>query len=170
MTGLGGINACRENGDWVLRQGELLGVFPEGIRGAFARYRNAYTLRRFRPDYVRFALEHQVPIVPFVVVGSAEIFPVLAKLQWNWWKRLSEWPCLPLTPTLSTLPLPSKWHVQFLEPLDLRRQYGPEAAEDGDLIRRLNLEVHGRMDRALQALVARRHHIFRGSLFNDSGA
>ncbi|MDY7092571.1 MAG: 1-acyl-sn-glycerol-3-phosphate acyltransferase [Acidobacteriota bacterium] len=170
MAGLGGINACRENGDWVLRQQELLGIFPEGIRGAFARYRNAYSLRRFRPDYVRFALQHQVPIVPFVVLGSAEIFPVLAKLQWQWWKRLSDWPCLPVTPTLSTLPLPSKWHVEFLEPLDPAREYGPEAAQDGDLVRRLNREVHQRMDEALQALLTRRRHIFWGSLFNDAGA
>lgn len=170
MTGLGGLNACRENGDWVLRQNELLGIFPEGIRGAFARYRNAYSLRRFRPDYVRFALQHQVPIVPFVVLGSAEIFPILAKLHWQWWKRLSEWPCLPVTPTLSTLPLPSKWHVQFLEPVDPSRDYGPEAAQDGDLVRRLNREVYHRMDTALQALLARRRHRFWGSQFTGAGA
>ncbi|HEV7519297.1 MAG TPA: 1-acyl-sn-glycerol-3-phosphate acyltransferase, partial [Thermoanaerobaculia bacterium] len=39
MTKLGGILACQENADWVLARGELLGMFPEGIQGAFTMYR-----------------------------------------------------------------------------------------------------------------------------------
>jgi 1-acyl-sn-glycerol-3-phosphate acyltransferase len=35
MAKLGGIMACQENGDYILQHDELLGVFPEGIRGAF---------------------------------------------------------------------------------------------------------------------------------------
>src|SRR5262249_1435588 len=71
---LGGIMACQENGDYVLQRDELLGVFPEGIRGAFTMYDRAYTLGKFgRDEFVRMALRNRAPILPFVTVGSAEI-------------------------------------------------------------------------------------------------
>jgi len=35
MTKLGGVLACQENAERILESGELLGVFPEGIQGAF---------------------------------------------------------------------------------------------------------------------------------------
>ena len=51
-----------------------------------------------RDEFVKAALRNAVPIIPFVTVGNVEIFPVLAKLDWAWWKRLSGWPCLPIAP------------------------------------------------------------------------
>ncbi|MEM7482586.1 MAG: 1-acyl-sn-glycerol-3-phosphate acyltransferase [Acidobacteriota bacterium] len=165
MSRCGGVHACRENGDWALSQKELLAVFPEGIRGAFRSYRKAHKLARFRPDYVRFALRHRVPIIPITIVGSAEIFPILGKLDWTWWKRLSEWPTLPVTPTLSLLPLPSKWHIEVLEPIDLASEYGPEAADDPGTYRAINTRVRQRMADHLQSLYRRRPGIFRGKIF-----
>jgi hypothetical protein len=74
MIKLGGIIACQENADWVLGNDELLGMFPEGIQGAFTMYRDAYRLGKFgRDEYVKMALRQSAPIVPFVTVGSAEI-------------------------------------------------------------------------------------------------
>jgi nucleoside-diphosphate-sugar epimerase len=59
LTNLGGIIACRENAGLVLDRDELLGIFPEGIRGAFRMYREAHTIDRFgRADFVKFALRH----------------------------------------------------------------------------------------------------------------
>src|SRR6202035_803328 len=92
MTKLGGIVACQENADWVLSQDELLGMFPEGIHGAFTMYRDAYKLGKFgRDEYVKMALRNRAPIVPFVTVGSAEIYPILGRLDWKWVKRSTEW-------------------------------------------------------------------------------
>ncbi|MFB3106273.1 MAG: 1-acyl-sn-glycerol-3-phosphate acyltransferase, partial [Pseudomonadales bacterium] len=106
LTRLGGIIACQENADHVLKCGELVGVFPEGIRGAFRMYDrgNTYRLGKFRDDYVKTALRYGVPIVPFVTVGPAEIFPILAKIEWPWWKRQTHWPCFPITATWPLLP------------------------------------------------------------------
>src|ERR1043166_2856911 len=132
-TKLGGVIACQENADRVLARGEILAIYPEGIRGAFALYRDAYRLRHIgRDEFVRVAPRHRAPIVPFVNVGSAETFPILAKLDWGWWKRRTEWPFFPLTPTwpLAPVPLPSKWHTQFLAPVHVERRYPPEAADD----------------------------------------
>ncbi|MEM7051733.1 MAG: 1-acyl-sn-glycerol-3-phosphate acyltransferase [Acidobacteriota bacterium] len=161
----GGIPACRRNGDWVLSQGKLLAVFPEGIRGAFLPYRQCHRLTRFRPDYARLALRHGAPIIPFVVVGSAEIFPILAKLDWDWWKRLSDWPTLPITPTLSLVPLPSKWHIEVLPPIDPRQYGAADAADDPAVYRALDARVRSTMAETLGALLARRPGIFHGSAF-----
>jgi 1-acyl-sn-glycerol-3-phosphate acyltransferase len=168
MTKLGGMIACQENADWVLSRGELLGMFPEGIRGAFTMYRDAYRLGRFgRDEYVRMALRHGAPLVPFVTVGSAEIYPILGKIHWRWFTRFSEWPYLPLTPTFPLLPvpLPSKWHTQFLAPFEVAPRYPPEAADDPETVRAISREIRGRMQEALDDLRRRRRSIFFGSIF-----
>ena len=170
MTKLGGVLACRENADWVLQRDELLGVYPEGIEGAFSYYRDAYRLRRFgRSDYVRAALRNRAPILPFVTVGSAEIFPILAKVHWPWWQRVSEWPCLPITPTfpLIPLPLPSKWHTRFLEPLPVHEIHPPEAAEDPGVVGAIHHEVEARIRQAIDEMRRRRQGIFWGSIFEE---
>ncbi|HSL83011.1 MAG TPA: 1-acyl-sn-glycerol-3-phosphate acyltransferase [Thermoanaerobaculia bacterium] len=173
MTRLGGVPACRENADRILAAEGMVGVFPEGIRGAFTPYRRAYRLGKFgRDEYVRMALRNRAPIVPFVTVGSAEIFPIVARLDWGWWKRFSEWPYFPIAPPFPLLPvpLPSKWHTRFLEPLDVGAEHGPEAADDPDVVRSISREVRRRMTEALQAMLARRRSVFYGSVFDDEEA
>lgn len=166
MTKLGGVHACRENADRILGRGDLLGIFPEGIRGAFSYYRDAYELKKFgRDEFVKMALRHRAPIVPFVTVGSAEIYPILGKLHWRWWKRWAEWPCFPITPTMGTLPLPSKWHTRFLPPVHVGEEHGPEAADDPEVVRTLSLGVQRSMREALDEILARRPSIFWGSVF-----
>jgi 1-acyl-sn-glycerol-3-phosphate acyltransferase len=170
-TKLGGVIACQENADRLLARGELLAIYPEGIRGAFALYREAYRLGKFgRDEYVKMALRHRAPIVPFVNVGSAETFPIIAKLDWGWWKRRTEWPFFPITPTwpLLPVPLPSKWHTRFLAPLHVERRYPPEAAEDPSAVRAVGREVRARMEEALQDLKRRRKSIFSGSIFEPA--
>jgi len=170
MTKLGGIIACQENAAYVLERDEMLGLFPEGIRGAFALYRDAYKLGKFgRDEYVKLALRHRAPIVPFVTVGSAEIFPILKKLDWSWWKRNTEWPAFPITPTfpfLPPVPLPAKWHSQFLEPIHIEQRYPPEAANDPSTVRAISLEVRNIMGEAIGKMLSRRKSIFYGSVFN----
>lgn len=167
MTKIGAVPACRENADRVLGHGELLGIYPEGIRGAFSYYRDAYELKRFgRDEWVRMALRNQVPLVPFVTVGSAEIYPILAKLNWPWWQRWTEWPCFPITPTMGIVPLPSKWHTRFLPPIRLEQRFGPETAEDAETVREISQEIQGTMKAALDDLRARRPAIFWGSVFS----
>jgi 1-acyl-sn-glycerol-3-phosphate acyltransferase len=168
MTKLGGITASNANADHVLARGELLGVFPEGIRGAFRRYRNVYQLGKFgRDEFVRMALRNRAPIVPFVTVGSAEIFPILAKIDWGWWKKLSDWPAFPITATFPLLPvpLPSKWHTRFLDPIHVEEHYEPEDAGNTDLVRRISQQVRNGMQAAIDQMLKRRRWIFWGSIF-----
>jgi len=173
MTKLGGILACQENADWVLGNDELLGMFPEGIHGAFTPYRDAYKLGKFgRDEYVKMALRNRAPIVPFVTVGSAEIYPILGRLDWKWVKRATEWLYLPLCPNFPFpgLPLPSKWHTRFLEPMHIERRHEPEAADDPEVVRAISREVRARMQEAIDEMLARRKSIFRGSIFGGEEA
>jgi 1-acyl-sn-glycerol-3-phosphate acyltransferase len=168
MTKLGGIAACQENADWVLGRDELLGMFPEGIHGAFTPYRQAYRLGKLgRDEYVKMALRNRAPIVPFVTVGSAEIYPIWGRLDWKWVKRATEWLYLPLGPNFPFpgLPLPSKWHTRFLPPLHVEREHGPEAAEDPAVVREISGEVRARMQQAIDGMLRRRRSIFFGSVF-----
>ena len=170
MAKLGGIMACQENGDFVLGRGELLAVYPEGIRGAFTMYRRAYTLGKFgRDEFVRFALRNRAPLLPFVTVGSAEIYPILARIDWRWFKRYTEWPFLPVT--ASPFPLPSKWHTRFLAPMHIERDFGPEAAENPRLVHQISLECRQRMQAAIDDMLLRRRSIFFGTIFEppDTG-
>ncbi len=173
MIKLGGIVACQENADWVLAREGMLGMFPEGIQGAFTMYRDAYRLGKFgRDEYVKMALRNRAPIVPFVTVGSAEIYPILARVDSKLVRRVAEWPFLPITPTfpLPGLPLPSKWHTRFLEPIPVQLRFPPEAADDPATVHEISHEVRGRMEEAIQEMLRRRRSIFRGSVFADEAA
>jgi 1-acyl-sn-glycerol-3-phosphate acyltransferase len=170
MTKLGGVIACQESADHVLKGGELLGIFPEGIHGAFTPYRQAYKLQAFGRDaFVKVALRHRAPIIPFVTVGSAEIYPIFAKIKSRRWTRYTDWPCIPITATFPFLPfpLPSKWHTEFLPPVSVD-QYPPEAAENRVVVKAISLEVRTRMQHAVDQMLSRRRSIFFGSIFERS--
>jgi 1-acyl-sn-glycerol-3-phosphate acyltransferase len=171
LTNMGGIIACRENADDVLERDELLGIFPEGIRGAFRLYRQAHTIDRFgRSDFVKIALRNQAPIIPFVILGTAEMFPILAKFEWSWWKRHTEWPFFPITPTfpfLPPVPLPAKWHIRVLPPINLHEIYPAEAAGDPRVVCQIGEGIRDLMQRTLDAMREKRRSIFFGSVFDD---
>jgi 1-acyl-sn-glycerol-3-phosphate acyltransferase len=168
MTKLGGIIACQENAKRVLENDELLGVFPEGIQGAFVKYAQAYQIHDFHRDaFVKMALRHRAPIVPFVTVGSAEIFPILAKVKSRLWTKYSDWPEFPITPTfpLIPLPLPSKWHTRFLPAMHIENEHPPSAAADAAIVRAISSEVRNRMQSAIDGMLRKRRSIFFGSVF-----
>ncbi len=168
MTKLGGVIACQENAQRILESDELLGVFPEGIKGAFVRYSDAYRIHDFHRDaFVKMALRHRAPIIPFVTVGSAEIFPILGKLKSQSWTRYSEWPAIPITPTfpLIPLPLPSKWHTRVLPAMHVENDYPPSAAANPSIVRVISREVKQRMQNAIDEMLKRRKSVFFGSVF-----
>lgn len=169
VTRLGGVVACQESADRVLDQGELLGVFPEGVKGAFTLYRDAYKLKSFgRDSFVKLALQHRAPIVPFVTVGSAEILPVFAQIKSRRWTRYSDWPCIPVsTFPFVPVPLPSKWHTQFLPAIHLHESYSQDAAHDARMVKKIGLEVKSTMQQAVNAMLHRRKSRFFGSIFEN---
>ena len=169
ITRLGGVLACRENADRILAADELLGVLPEGVQGAFSLYRDAYKIAGFgRDDFVKMALRHRAPIIPFVIVGNAEILPMFARIKSRWWTRHFEWPYLPIsTFPIVPVPLPSKWHLRFLAPMNVHEDYSPAAALDRSVVKAISLKVRTAMQCALDEMLARRRSIFWGSVFDS---
>jgi 1-acyl-sn-glycerol-3-phosphate acyltransferase len=150
----------------LLRSGELVLVFPEGVRGTGKLYSERYKLRRFgRGGFVEVALRAQAPIIPISVVGAEEIYPMLADFQPL--AKLIGMPYFPITPTfpwlgpLGLVPLPSKWRIRF-HPIVRTDQYPREAAEDPSLVMRISDEVRDTIQAGLVAELAERKSAFSG--------
>jgi 1-acyl-sn-glycerol-3-phosphate acyltransferase len=141
----GGVVASPYNSVRLLEQDRLVVVFPEGAKGAGKPYNQRYRMQRFgRGGFVEVALRTGSPIVPVAVVGSEEIYPKLGESPVA--ARILRAPFFPLTPTfpwlgpLGTIPLPSKWRIEFCEPIDTSA-YGPDAADDRALVLELSEQV-----------------------------
>ncbi len=162
----GAIRANPENAIRILERGELVGVFPEGVKGVGKPFKNRYKLARFgRGGFVRIALKTGATIIPTAVVGAEEIHPNLA--QANFIGRPFGLPYFPLTPTfpwlglLGTIPFPTKWSIDFGEPLDLSR-YPKDAADDPILVNRLSEQVRQQIQTIIDGRLARRRSIWFG--------
>ena len=145
LARLGGVRACRENAERLIRSGDAVLVFPEGQKGAAKVFRERYQLKRFgRGGVVRVALETRVPIIPIGIVGAEEAHPILFK--WGTPGRVVGLPFLPVTPTfpllgpLGLFPLPTKWVIRIGEPISISH-LAPDAARDELLISRMNEEL-----------------------------
>jgi 1-acyl-sn-glycerol-3-phosphate acyltransferase len=161
---VGGVVASPYNAIRLLEQDELVAVFPEGVKGAGKSFRDRYRLQRFgRGGFVEVALRTGAPIVPVAIVGSEEIYPKVADARPL--ARLVGAPYFPITPTfpwlgpLGTVPLPSKWRIEFCEPIETAR-YGPEAAGDRGLVFELTERVRDTIQRAVYENLVRRGSAF----------
>ena len=160
----GNVVAHPENATTLLEREELVGVFPEGVKGASKLYQDRYRVRRFgRGGFIQVAMRTQSPIIPVAVVGSEEVHPVLFDVPIL--AELLGLPAFPVTPTwpwlglLGTVPLPSKWLISFGEPIDLSG-YSPAMASDPALVLELSERVRSQIQARLFELLPRRQTPF----------
>ena len=153
MRKVGGVSASPHNARRLLEQDRLVAVFPEGVKGAGKDFKDRYRLQRFgRGGFVELALRTGAPIVPVAIVGSEEIYPKIGESRLL--ARLTGAPYFPLTPTfpllgpLGVVPLPSKWRIEFCDPIDAG-QYGPDRADDRTLVLEIAEQVRETIQRAL---------------------
>ncbi|CAM5639090.1 lysophospholipid acyltransferase family protein [Streptomyces narbonensis] len=156
--------ACAEDAERLLRAGEIVGVMPEGFKGIGKPFSERYKLQRFgRGGFVSTALRAGVPIVPCSIVGAEEIYPMIGNAKTL--ARVLGIPYVPITPTfpwlgpLGTLPLPTKWTIQFGEPIPTDG-YAPEAAEDPMLMFNLTDQVREQIQHTLYKLLVQRRSVF----------
>ena len=123
---VGGVVASPYNALRLLDDDQLVAVFPEGVKGTGKPFSERYRLQRFgRGGFVELALRTGAPIVPVAVVGSEEIYPMIG--QSGLAARALRAPYFPLTPTfpwlgpLGMVPLPSKWRIEFCDPIPTER-------------------------------------------------
>jgi len=157
--------ACNADAERLLTAGELVGVFPEGFKGIGKPFSERYKLQRFgRGGFVGAALRTGVPIIPCSIVGAEEIYPIIGGSRTL--ARLLGLPYVPVTPTfpllgpLGMVPLPSKWIIEFGEPIETADLGGAAAAEDPMLIFNLTDQVRETIQSTLYTLLMQRRSVF----------
>lgn len=129
---VGQVVGVQENARRLLAMGELLLVFPEGTRGISKPFSRRYQLEEFGLGFMRLAIETDTPIVPVAVVGAEEQYVNLGNVKWA--ARAFGMPAFPLIPQVlvpgGQLPLPTKYHISFGEPMRFRG----DADEDDALL------------------------------------
>jgi 1-acyl-sn-glycerol-3-phosphate acyltransferase len=157
--------ATNPDAERLLSQGEVVGVWPEGFKGVGKPYSERYKLQRFgRGGFVATALRTKTPIVPVAIVGAEEIYPIIGNAKTL--ARLFNLPYFPITPTfpwlgpLGLIPLPSKWIIEFCEPIPTDH-YADGAADDPMLVFNLTDQVRETIQQTLYRLLVQRRSIFR---------
>jgi 1-acyl-sn-glycerol-3-phosphate acyltransferase len=156
--------ACNEDTERLLAAGELVGVWPEGFKGIGKPFSERYKLQRFgRGGFVSAAIRAKAPIIPCAIVGAEETYPMIANLGTV--ARMVGVPYVPITPTfpwlgpLGLIPLPSKWMIEFGEPVTTDG-LGAGAADDPMLVFELTDRVRETIQQTLYALLVRRRSTF----------
>ena len=156
--------ACNEDAERMLRGGELVGVWPEGFKGIGKPFSERYKLQRFgRGGFVAAAIRTGVPIIPTSVVGAEEIYPLVGNIPSL--ARLLGLPYLPITPLfpllgpLGLVPLPSKWLIEFGEPIRTD-EYDVGAADDPMLVFNVTDQVRESIQQTLYTLLMKRKSVF----------
>jgi 1-acyl-sn-glycerol-3-phosphate acyltransferase len=151
----GQVIGTRENFDKLLKEGQLMLVFPEGIEGMRKTIAHRYRLQQFRVGFIEHALRARAPIVPVAFIGSDDQSPILFDIKPL--ARKLGIPVAPITPTfpwfgpLGLLPYPVSYRIVYGEPLRYHERFGPEGADDSRLVRYLANQVR----RAVQLLIDR---------------
>jgi 1-acyl-sn-glycerol-3-phosphate acyltransferase len=166
FTKLGQALATVENGTRLLEQDELVAVYPEGYKGVGKLFKERYRLARFgRGGFIKMALNTGAPIIPVSVVGAEETYISLVK--WPQMAKLIGFPYFPISPTfpwlglLGFVPLPTKWFIDFGEPIPMDG-YGPGAAENMVLVSQLTDRVRNVVQEMIYTRLTRRTSIFFG--------
>ncbi|HSU01125.1 MAG TPA: lysophospholipid acyltransferase family protein [Nocardioides sp.] len=156
--------ACIEDAERMLSGGELVGVWPEGFKGIGKPFSERYKLQRFgRGGFVSAALRTGVPIIPLSVVGAEEIYPLVGNVPSL--ARLLGVPYIPITPffpwlgPLGMVPLPSKWILEFGEPIRTD-SYDAAEAEDPMLVFNVTDQVRETIQHTLFDLLRERDGVF----------
>jgi 1-acyl-sn-glycerol-3-phosphate acyltransferase len=157
--------ACAPDAERLLSNGELVGVWPEGFKGIGKPFSERYKLQRFgRGGFVSAAMRTGVPIIPVSVVGAEEIYPLVGNVPSL--ARLLGIPYIPITPffpllgPLGLIPLPSKWLLEFGEPIRTDA-YDAVEADDPMLVFNVTDQVRETIQQSLYSLLVDRGSVWR---------
>jgi 1-acyl-sn-glycerol-3-phosphate acyltransferase len=109
------------------------------------------------------ALNTGAPIIPVSVVGSEETYISLGKLPT--FAEITGIPYIPITlrfpwlGLLGVIPLPSKWYIDFGQPMAMDG-YGPDAAHDMVVVSQLSDQVRNTIQEMINQRLAQRRSIF----------
>lgn len=142
----------------LLERGELVLVFPEGVRGISKPYTRRYQLEKFGQGFMRLALQTGKPVVPVAVIGAEEQYVSLGNMERV--ARALGLPVLPIIPQLlvgGVMPLPTRYHLRFGEPL----YFGSETEIDDDALEEKVWLVRSTIQSMLDEGLRERKGVFR---------
>lgn len=135
-------------------------VFPEGANGCGKTFANRYKLVNFGRGFMRLALQTGTPIVPVSVVGAEESIPSMSKA-----KPLADFLgapyvpvpyLLPLLGPLAYLPMPTRFHITFGEPM----VFDGDFDDEDEVIQAKVDQVRARIQGLVNEGLAKRESIF----------
>ena len=131
--------------DDLVKRGDLVGVMPGGVPEACRPSTERYQLRwGERTGFVSLALRHQIPIIPAFCIGNDDLYHVFSDGRSTKEALGLRGFQLPLFLGLGPLPLPAKMTHYIGEPIVFDE--GPKAAEDKEVLLRLQQRVKGAME------------------------
>ena len=129
----GAVLGDRSNCYHLLKRGESILVFPEGVRGISKNTNDYYKVENFTRGFFRLALKANIDILPISVIGAEEFFPYVHHFK-DFAKYLGL-PALPMTPfmpivgPLAALPLPSPVDIVIGKPYSIPKNLSPDAPD-----------------------------------------
>ena len=164
----GQIIGARRNLIDLLKQGDVITVFPEGHKGTGKPFSERYRPRPFNVGFIELSIMHRTPVVPAAVIGAEEQYPYLLNLKPL--ARFLNFPYLPVPPLalllgpLGLLPLPTKYRILYGEPIHFYRDYSIREVRDPDIIRGLADQVQKRVSALIEQGLAQRKDVFEFAL------
>lgn len=172
---IGCVPASQANADELLERGGAVLVYPGGDEDDYRPWTDRHRIDlRHHEGFVRLALRRQVPVIPLVSHGSHDSLIVvfrgdeLAHALGLDRLRIHVLPLvvgplgMALLPAVGP-PFPAKVISRICEPFDWSH-YGPDAADDPEIVHRCYEEMHQRMQDTLDDLVAALPHPVRARL------
>ncbi len=146
--------ANKDAGEHLLKKGRLVMIFPEGAAGNFKPTAQRYQLQEFRRGFVRMAMATKAPIVPVVVIGAEEANINLSNISFA---KSLKGTIIPIP--LNVIPLPAKWKIIFLPPVDMSK-FSKKDAADHDLVHRTSESVRTLIQERINSELAKREWIY----------
>jgi 1-acyl-sn-glycerol-3-phosphate acyltransferase len=129
----GAVLGDRSNCIELLRRGNSVLVFPEGVRGVSKSSSDYYKIQPFSRGFFRMALQSECSILPVAVIGAEEFYPYV--YQFKRVAKMLGLPALPVSPLfpllgpLGALPLPSPVDIHIGEPYNMPKNLSPDAPD-----------------------------------------
>lgn len=146
---LGFVEASYKEGRATLERKKLLMLFPEGEEGNFKPTGERYRLKPFRQGFAKMAAELGVPVIPVLIIGAEESNITVAQVKF--FDQL-----LPLP--FNFVPLPAKWKIRFLPPIQVSDSIGP--IKNAEIAASVADKIRVEMQSALSSEVTKRKYVF----------
>ncbi len=146
----------------LLKEGNLVSVYPGGLRETIKRPGQKYQIRPFwgkALGFVRVALRAGVPIIPIACIGIDDIVMQLRTAEEmkdsffarQWQKTMNhDKYTTPLWMGLGPLPLPIPVKLTYYVGWPIHLGYGPEAAENPEVLKSLQERVVTELESLIQ--------------------